>query len=210
MNLEENKYYHIYHRGANKQNIFFGQEDYDTFLKRYIYYLFLAADTLAYCFLPNHIHVLIRVRRNNEQHKLFNRCKSKYQEGTFHGDRHDTFKHYSASSQIGHLINSYTKHINTKYDRSGVLFDGKFKRVEIQSQDYLNYLICYIHRNPIHHGFTDDYISYPYSSYNNLLNSRKSFLNRKHVMDFFGGEENFIAAHKEVLVELEEKFKLEE
>ncbi|MCC5941975.1 MAG: hypothetical protein JJU37_10580 [Balneolaceae bacterium] len=209
MKLEEYKYYHIYHRGANEQNIYFEPEDYETFIKRYLYYLFLAADTLAYCLLPNHFHFLIHVRPVNEQLNLFNRYKSKYEEGTFHGDRHNAFKPYSASSQIGHLINSYTKHINTKYERSGVLFDGKFKRIEIESQDYLNYLICYIHRNPIHHGFSDDYISYPHSSYNRLLNNRKSFLNRILIMKYLGGEENFVAAHKEVLIELEEKYKLE-
>jgi len=210
MKLQEGKYYHIYHRGVNKGDIYFSPEDYYKFIDRYIYYLFLAADTYAYCLLPNHFHLLIRIRTAEEQLRLYNRCKSKYSVGLFHGDEYGHFKSYSASSQIGHFLNSYTRHVNTKHQRNGVLFDGKFKRIEIENESYLTYLICYIHRNPIHHRFVDDYESYPYSSYNDLINEEKNFLNRKKVLEYLGGKKNFLSAHQEVLIQIDDKYLLED
>jgi len=210
MKLEEQKYYHIYHRGVNKENIYLHPKDYKKFIDRYFYYLFLAADTYAYCLLPNHFHLLIRIRTAEEQLRLFNRCKSKYSVGSFHGDEYDNFKFYSASSQIGHFLNCYTKYMNTNYERNGVLFDGKFKRIEIENETYLTYLICYIHRNPIHHEFSDDYESYPYSSYKDLANEGKSFLNRKKALAYLGGKKNFLSTHQEVLMQIDDKYLLED
>jgi putative transposase len=209
MRLLEEKYYHIYHRGVNKENIYYHPADYKKFIDRYIYYLFLATDTLAYCMIPNHFHLLVRIRSKEEQVHLYNRCKTKYPTGTFHGDNYHDYKYHKASSQIGHLLNSYTRYFNTNHDREGILFDGRFKRIEIDSDSYLSYLICYIHRNPVHHRISDDYESYPYSSYHELTNDEKSFLNRKEVFSYLGGRDNYFMAHQEVLMQIDEKYFLE-
>ena len=43
----------------------------------------------------------------------------------------------------------YTKYFNEKYERDGVLFQGKFKAVLIDRDEYLNYLVQYIYMNPL-------------------------------------------------------------
>lgn len=61
--MESGRFYHIYNRGNNRETLFKEQRNYSYFLKRYRYYLCPLVDTFAYCLLPNHFHLLIRVRR---------------------------------------------------------------------------------------------------------------------------------------------------
>lgn len=210
MKLEENCYYHIYHRGIVKKNVFLGERDYKHFLNRYRYYLLLAVDTYAFCLLKNHIHLLIRVRSTDEQKSIFEKLNIKMASDSLHGLGYKQFKVYSASTQFGHLFNSYTKYFNKREERSGVLFDGRFKRIKVNNEEYLAQLICYIHRNPIHHGFTSNFTTYDYSSYNEILSNQRTLISRNKVLDFLGGRENFIDAHEEFKENLENKYFLEE
>ncbi len=60
--MEIGKYYHIYNRGNNKENIFFELKNYEYFLKKFCYYLEKYVDIYAYCLMPNHFHFLIQVK----------------------------------------------------------------------------------------------------------------------------------------------------
>ena len=197
MKLQEKQYYHIYHRGIDRRKLFEQDWDLRQFLKKYWYYLYLSVETYAYCLLGNHVHILIRVRTENQQKNLFECLKSKVPFDSVFGLDHNDFKFLSASFQFGHLFNSYTKYFNKKYERSGVLFDGRFKRKKIEDENYMNQLVCYIHRNPIHHGIKINYSGYPFSSYDLLLSKEKSFIERKKVLQLFGDRENFIIAHED-------------
>lgn len=209
MQLREKHYYHIYHRGIDKRDLFLSDTDYHHFLNKYQYYLFIAIETYAFCLLKNHIHLLVRVRSVEEQKGLVKKLKRK-SISELHGLNYFEFKIQSASKQFGHLFNSYTKYFNKKYERSGVLYDGRFKRIEVDSEEYLAQLICYIHRNPIHHGITDEYTSYPYSSYNEIMSREKSFINKRKVFEWMGKKENFTEAHEEFKKKLDERYFLEE
>lgn len=189
--------------------MFSNSSDYSYFLNKYQYYLFLAVETYAFCLLRNHIHVLVRIRSLEEQKALYEKLNTKISSDLLHGLGYKEFKPYSASIQFGDLLNSYTKHYNRNQERSGVLFDGRFKRVVVDSEEYLTQLICYIHRNPIHHGIETEYSSYLYSSYNEILSEEKTILNRRKVLEFFGGKENFKEAHKEFKMKLDTRFFLE-
>ncbi len=135
--------------------------------------------------------------------------KSFYSEESFHGLKFDRFKPYQPFLQIGHLLNSHTKHFNNKYERTGDLFEGRFKRKEIDSDLYLSQMICYIHRNPIHHRITGHYENYAFSSFNELIASGESLLEYKSVLDHFGGRENYFSAHEEFKNNLGDDFLLE-
>ncbi|WP_340104496.1 hypothetical protein [Rhodohalobacter sp. 8-1] len=214
MKLQETKYYHIHHRGVKGDNIFYQDSDYQRFLEKYFYYLYIAADTYAYCLIPNHFHVLLRVRPEEEQLELFSKCQKKMigsQDFTpaHHNIDYPDFKNYCASNQIGHFLNSYTRYFNTASERTGIIFDGRFKRIEIDSIKYLSHLICYIHRNPIHHHLCRDYSSYKYSSYNSLFSDKKTLLNKAEILRFLGGEDNAAAAHEEVRMDYISKYILE-
>ncbi len=64
--LEAGKYYHIYNRGNNGQNIFFDYENYIFFLNRYDQYLSAFYDTIAWVLLRNHFHLLIYIKPAEE------------------------------------------------------------------------------------------------------------------------------------------------
>ncbi|MCC5908365.1 MAG: hypothetical protein JJU13_19265 [Balneolaceae bacterium] len=142
----------------------------------------------------------------------FQQIKNNYPEGSFYGDHFNSTKPYQASKQFSHLMNSFTKSINPKMMRSGTLVAGAFKRKRIKDENHFTHLVCYIHRNPIHHGITDNYSDYPYSSYHSYIhsiNKEYPFLEKEKVLTQLGGRENFIEAHQEFKLMLGEEYYLE-
>jgi len=133
--LEQGKYYHIYNRGNNREDLFKEEKNYEYFLRLYAYHLDPVADTFAYCLLKNHFHLLIKVKEHlpglqNLEDVL------------------------PASKAFSNLFNAYTKSINKAYKRSGSLFQKNFRRIEVSSDKYFTRLIHYIHFNPQKHRFT--------------------------------------------------------
>lgn len=148
--LENNKIYHIYNRGVDKRIVFTEDDNY----KRFIDYFFdfndfklldisedlgeenlrretsenilenidnkFLVDILAFCLMPNHFHLLLRQKSEGGIAKFMQRI------GT-----------------------GYTVAFNKKEERSGSLFQGTFKAVQVENQEYLDYLIFYIHFNPL-------------------------------------------------------------
>ena len=72
---------------------------------------------------------------------------------------------------------------------------SRFKRVKVNSEVRLRYLVCYIHHNPIHHNFTGAYDGWKYSSYRNYIDVGHSRLCTSQIIDWFGGIEAFKHAH---------------
>jgi putative transposase len=207
--LEQGHYYHIYNRGAGKSTLYLESKDYNKFIEKYWYYMFFAVETYAWCIMQNHFHFLIKVRSLAEQEEIYQKCKESFSEGTFFGDAYDHTKPFDPGIQIRHLMNSYTKFFNKKYDMSGTLVEGTFKRKRITNENHFNHLICYIHRNPIHHGICSNFEDYPFSSYHDYSGSNVSYLNKKECIDSFGGLKNLFNAHTEFRLRLGEEFYLE-
>ena len=62
MPLLPSKYYHIYNRGNNGENIFMEERNYTHFMNLYSRYINPIADTFAYCLLRNHFHLAVRIK----------------------------------------------------------------------------------------------------------------------------------------------------
>src|SRR3989344_6160494 len=143
------EFYHVYNRGNAKQNIFKNDKDRYRFLQAM--YLsnsntsFLVIEELerrksgytlaelkeiiennkitynplvrisADCLMPNHFHFLLQEIREG-----------------------------GVTSFMQRLGTSYAKYFNTKYDRPGSLFQGRFKAVHIKTDNQLRYLLAYI------------------------------------------------------------------
>lgn len=109
-----------------------------------------------------------------------------------------SFKNFAdlISNQFKNFLISYAKSFNKMYNRRGSLFLDNLKRKPITDDSYFTQLICYIHRNPIKHGFVDNVTDWPYSSYHSLLSDKPTALKRKEVLNWFDGGKNFIRAHK--------------
>jgi REP element-mobilizing transposase RayT len=184
--LEEGKYYHIYNRGNNSQPIFFENENYRYFLQLIKKYLEPVADIYSYCLIKNHYHLLIRVKPVNE----INAEKLTY-------TTKDKPKKVSVTLQLSHLFNAYTQAINKRFNRTGSLFEPKFHRIEIDTDEYLIQSILYIHNNPVKHNVCKQAKDYFWSSYNPILSNTNENKDFGHVLYLFGGRENFIIAHNE-------------
>ena len=54
--------YHVYTHANGFENLFNSEENYRFFLKKYVHHIYPIAETYAYCLMPNHLHLMIRIR----------------------------------------------------------------------------------------------------------------------------------------------------
>ncbi|PKO62504.1 MAG: transposase [Betaproteobacteria bacterium HGW-Betaproteobacteria-18] len=140
---------HIVQRGHNRQPCFFANADYLAYLE----WLGDAAlrtgcQIHAYALMTNHVHLLLTP-----------------------GDAQ------AASRLMVSLGRRYVPYINVCYQRSGTLWEGRYKSSLIQSESYLLACMRYIELNPVRAGMCTDPAQYRWSSYranalgdsNNLL-----------------------------------------
>jgi putative transposase len=66
ISFEAEKVYHVYTHANGNENLFLESKNYSYFLKKYVVYLHPVAETYAYCLMPNHLHLMVRVRREEE------------------------------------------------------------------------------------------------------------------------------------------------
>jgi putative transposase len=155
------------------------EANYTYFLVLYGKYIQPIADTFAYCLMRNHFHILVRSKTLEEQDQ--------------HGEG-IVSKHVQPSQQFSNLLIAYAKAINQRYQRGGSLFQSRFGRKLILTDKYLYAAINYIHRNPQHHHFVDDFRDWHYSSYHALVSDKPTRLNRGQVLEWFGGNEQLRTA----------------
>ncbi len=184
--LEFGQFYHIYNRGNNRDNIFYRHENYLHFLTKIAHYLPDFIDIYSYCLLPNHFHLLVRVKDDLE---IIEPSKPKFQ-----GEN----KIKIITEQFRLLFMSYAKGINNQEGRVGSLFQKGFRRKHVDNQDYLLNLVEYIHSNAKRHGIHYSTFGYPYSSYRSILSNKNTLLKRKEVLNWFGNKQSFINAHTSV------------
>ena len=214
------EYYHIFNRGVDKRNIFIDTRDYERFLlamdllndendglmigwrdykksnpksslKDFLKLGFRKRESLieiiAYCLNPNHYHFILKQEKDKGIEKFMHK--------------------------IGV---SHSKYFNKKNKRSGSLFQGKFKAVHIDSNEYLLYLSAYVNKNNFIHGYNNS--NWKYSSLaeyekendqeNKLCNTvpiLEQFKDKKDYMEFLNDNALYLKDKKE-----EGKYLLEE
>jgi putative transposase len=194
--MEPRKIYHLYTHANGSENLFRNEENFRYFLKRYEEFIAGVADTLAWCLMPNHLHLLVRVKSESELKAFFkDKILKQDQPGLAGGSNKDLSG--LVILQFSHLFNAYTKAYNKVYNRRGSLFIRAFKRKEITSNSYYTNIICYIHNNPVHHGFTTQLVSWQWSSYHDFLLPNVLPLQQE-VIDWFGNRQQFIQSHQHV------------
>ena len=163
---------HIYNRGVGGQNIFNEKDDYEYYLEK----LKRVQEeknitTLAYCLMPNHIHLLL--------HQVG-------EEGI--------------SPFVSSLHTSYAKIFNGKYGHFGHLFQGRFKQVIIQRDEHLQYLVVYIHLNPVEAGLVAHPKNYPWSSWKAYARGATELpCNPDILLEIFDGRKKYLEVEKDIL-----------
>jgi putative transposase len=178
--LEKDNYYHIYNRGINGTTIFENDDNKTYFLKQFSKYLFGKISIFAYCLMDNHFHFVIQV---NEKPEI-------------------------VTQGFSNFFNSYAKAFNKENNRTGSLFEKHFKRIKLENEVYLRNLIVYVHLNPKHH-LDMDFSIFKFSSYPSFLSDKETKLERKAVLELFGGLENFVFYHNQKNDSLTEKHTFE-
>lgn len=156
-------HYHVMARGNRREAVFQAPEDYALYLRLLARYLPRYAVTLlAYCLMPNHVHLVARTT----QAPL-----GQFMQG---------------------LQQSYTQRFNRRYEQVGHVFQGRYKALPCTSDEYLLTLLRYVHLNPVRAGLTADPAAYPYSSHEAYVSARRTELVDPHPMlGLVGGPEGY-------------------
>ena len=196
------EYYHIFNRGNNKQTIFLDERDYIRFLFLIIYFqspvVFEQIGRQVSYFVKNKIfninNDLEKEIINNRNIELINFA---LMPNHFHLTLYE-FKEGGISQYMQRILCAYTKYFNTKYKKSGHLFQGPYKAVNIESNNQLLYLSSYIHRNPRElSGWKNKEQLYPWSSYQDFIKENRwgKLLQQNIILEQFDDQkeyENFI------------------
>jgi putative transposase len=129
-------YYHVTSRGNEQKDVYKSQRDREKFLE----YLASASERYgavihAYCLMSNHFHLLLETPEGN------------------------------LSRIMRHINGAYTIYFNIKRKRAGHLFQGRFKAILIEADEYLTELSRYLHLNPVRVGIVEKPEQYQWSSY---------------------------------------------
>jgi REP element-mobilizing transposase RayT len=211
-------YFHIYNRGINSCNRFNEVSDYEHFFELFERYISPIADTYAWVLMPNHFHFLVSIKENIiykysnadrsidavrfEEHKWetinlplpdLSACVAP--DSVMANTSHENIKIPKPHLHFSHFFNAYSSYFNKRQIRHGSLFERPFKRKLIDNEKYLKNVILYIHNNPVHHGFCEHPLEYPWSSYLSSISADPTMIMREKVINWFGSEENFKSAH---------------
>ena len=135
--ISESGVYHILFRGVNQQNIFEEASDFEK-LKETILIVKeeMGFEIYAYCFMGNHVHIVLKEKNTGDISLIMKR-----------------------------ILTKYARWYNIKYGRSGALIANRYKSVPVEIDEYFLQLIRYVHQNPIKAGIVNEIGEYPYSSY---------------------------------------------
>lgn len=198
--LEPDGTYHIYNRANGDDLLFRSDNNYFFFLKRYRNYITPIADTFCYCLMPNHFHLVVRIRSEavirNVYIEQLNERSTKPSLKDIENLASFSAQGFTAQ-QFSNFFNSYTKAFNKYQNRNGSLFAQRFKRKPVTTEKYLRKLIHYIHYNPVQAKLADQPENWRFSSYSAMLSESKTLINRKAVIDLFEDYENFIYCHRQ-------------
>ena len=156
--------HHVIGRGINRQEIFTDKKDYQMFLER-LGDLITKTKTSCYAWalMPNHFHLLLRT-----------------------GDA-------PISVLMKRLLTGYAVNYNRRHNRSGHLFQNRYKSILCQEDPYLLELIRYIHLNPLRAKLISDYKSlagYPYCGHSAIIGRRKiNWQDTKYILRLFGDKQ---------------------
>ena len=135
------KHYHVYNHAISQELLFKDLQNYPYFVRRMFDHLEKYVEVNAYCLMPNHYHLLIRVRK-------------------FSSD--EVHVHNTILQAFSNFQNGYAKAINKRYFRKGRLFQSSVCRVHLGDEQDIVRIKAYIRQNPVDHGFCTSPENWPH------------------------------------------------
>ena len=198
--LQPNCSYHIFNHANGFENIFIEDENYRFFLEKYQQYILPIAETYAYCLLPNHFHLVVRIRRREVLEEVFRNFKSTNFSKFPNLEKvevTDNMIEYYISKQFANLFSCYTQSFNKVNKRRESLFLKNFRREPIENKAYFLNAVIYTHRNPVHHAFCDRYTDWSYTSFCEIKERNSQMIEVEKLLRMFGGRDSFIDLHEQ-------------
>lgn len=181
--------YHVFNHAVGSENLFREADNYSYFLALMIRHIVPIADVYAYNLLPNHFHLLLRIKDVDGLTEYYQNQKNLPHPATIDWSRY-------VMQQFSNCCNAYAKAYNKRFDRRGALFLDYIKRSQITSQDYFFNCIHYIHFNAVHHGLCKSIDEWYWTSFQTYLTTAITRLDRQVVLKNFDGKEQFILFHQ--------------
>jgi len=129
-------FYHVINRGVERRRIFAVPADHERFLRLCSKLRFrYSVSFYAYCLMPNHYHLFLRTKAPN-----LHRCMQE-------------------------LNGQYSNYYNRRCVRVGPIFQGRYRAILVESEEYGLGVARYIHRNPVEARLVDRPEDYRWSSY---------------------------------------------
>ncbi|MEM6336713.1 MAG: hypothetical protein AAF752_09100 [Bacteroidota bacterium] len=187
--------YHVFNRGNNRDLIFYCRENYRFFLERYRKYMCRYVDTFAYALMPDHFHLFIRLKPAEAiiaaARKDYARLRTKPREALDPGE--------IVGKRLADFMTSYTKAVIKWTRRVGSLLQKRTHRKAVDTAQYREVLVVYIHLNPTRYPLWLPFEANPYTSYLDLATERPTWLARNEVLAWFGGVDAFTKRHRAAL-----------
>jgi REP-associated tyrosine transposase len=136
-------FYHVIVRGNQRRKTFFSDADYMVYLERLGRYRRRYGYIIhAFCLMPNHVHLLVE----SSAQPL-----AKFMQG---------------------VQQSYSQYFNLRHRKSGQVFEGRYKAIVCEKDEYWLQLTRYIHLNPVRAGMVDEPEQYLYSGHRAYLDGK--------------------------------------
>lgn len=156
--------YHVMLRGIDKRDIFLDDEDKEKFIK-----------------------VLIKAKESGK-FKIYGYC-------LMNNHLHVLIKEdEELGTSIKRMTVGYVSWHNNKYERTGHLFQNRYKSEPVETEDYLITVLRYIHQNPVKAGITNKPEDYKWSSYGQYLlayQGHSTFIDTELIRTYFKTVEGF-------------------
>ena len=183
--------YHLFSRAVGDEKLFIEDKNYVYFLNKLDLHTRGVADIFTYSLLPNHFHLVARIKATEIIEENFKIVKKKKFDPVIYDISDFIMERFS------NFLNSYTKWFNKMYNRKGALFMDYLKRNRVEKESELTSFIYYVHKNAVHHGYTDKIGDWKYDAYQSLISDMPTKLLRDEVLEWFGAREKFIEFHKQ-------------
>jgi len=143
---------HVRQRGHNRSACFFGSQDYTLYLRLLEYFARQHECAVhAYCLMPNHVHLLVTPRAES-----------------------------GLALTMKSVAQLYTQHVNKAYERTGSLWEGRFRSCLVPTEGYVLTCYRYIELNPVAAGMAGHPRAYRWSSHRANAGPEQSSLITQH------------------------------